>query len=170
MEESKRPPIVENEQESEKKFAHPAEEEFAHLLDFYQVRYEYEPRTFPLHWTRDGKVLEAFSPDFYLVDLDMYVELTVLQQRLITKKNRKIRRMHDLYPEVNVRLFNQKDIVNLLSKYTIRAPLGQSPIHKTNHQLSTPAREDTAAPGGVSTGEPASLDQTSIPPAQDTRT
>ncbi|MSP11552.1 MAG: hypothetical protein EXR62_01210 [Chloroflexi bacterium] len=166
---SKRPPIIQNPQESENRFAHPAEEEFAHLLDFYQVRYEYEPRTFPLQWSKEEKVLEAFSPDFYLVDLDMYVELTVLQQRLITKKNRKIRRMQELYPDVNVRLFNQKDIVNLLSKYEIRTPLGQSPIHKPNRQLSLPAGNNALSNGDPPSGASASIDISAIPPVQDTR-
>ena len=85
-------------------FAHPSEAEFARILDFYQVAWEYEPRTFELRWDDDGNVLEAFSPDFYLPEQDLYIELTTMEQRLVTKKHRKLRRLRELHPEVNVKL------------------------------------------------------------------
>lgn len=98
-------------------FANKSEEAFARMLDFYRVRWEYEPRTFPLAWDKEGRVTEAFSPDFYLVDSDTYIELTTLKQSLVTKKNRKLRRLKELYPDVNVRMFYRKDFQNLLIKY-----------------------------------------------------
>jgi len=101
----------------EVRFAHPSEEEFARLLDFYQLRWEYEPRTFVLEWDERGNALEAFTPDFYLPDQDLYVELTTREQRLTTEKNRKLRRLQELYPEVNIKLFYRKDYLNLLTKY-----------------------------------------------------
>ena len=70
------------------RFSHPAEEAFARVLDFYETRWEYEPMTFPLEWDEDGRVVTAFSPDFYLVDEDLYIELTTMKQSLVTKKNR----------------------------------------------------------------------------------
>ena len=79
-------------------FAHASEAELARILDFYDVAWEYEPHTFPILYDRDGAVLESFSPDFYLPDLDLYIELTTLKQRLVRKKNRKLRRLRDLYP------------------------------------------------------------------------
>src|SRR5207342_240533 len=63
------------------------------ILDFYDVRWTYEPDTFPIAWNLDGDVIESFSPDFYLPDLELYVELTTLKQKLVRKKNRKLRRL-----------------------------------------------------------------------------
>lgn len=103
------------------RFAHESEEEFARLLDFYGVRWQYEPRTFPLQRSDDGRILEAFSPDFYLVDLDLYIELTTLRQGLVTDKHRKLRRMRELYPNVEVKLLYRRDYVSLLTKYGIGA-------------------------------------------------
>jgi hypoxanthine phosphoribosyltransferase len=99
------------------RFAHPAEEAFARILDFYGVEWEYEPRTFPLKWNEAGKVVEAFAPDFYLPQQDLYVELTTLRPQLSTRKNRKLRRMKELYPNVNIKLFKRGEMRNLMSKY-----------------------------------------------------
>lgn len=98
-------------------FAHPSEAEFARILDFYQVAWEYEPRTFDLRWDADGNVTEAFSPDFYLPGQDLYIELTTMEQRLITKKHRKLRRLRKLYPDINVRLLNRSDFKQMMLKY-----------------------------------------------------
>ena len=97
-------------------FGHPSEQEFAKLLDFYRIEWLYEPRSFPLGW-QDGKVVEMFTPDFYLPELDLYIELTTLKQSLITEKNRKLRRLRDLYPEINIKLLNKSDYLRLLAKY-----------------------------------------------------
>ena len=107
-------------------FANSSEEALAKILNFYQIRYEYEPKTFPLAWDAEGRVTEAFSPDFYLVDSDLYIELTTLRQSLVTKKNRKLRRMKEMYPDVNVRMFYRKDFQNLLIKYGLIQKEGAS--------------------------------------------
>lgn len=109
-------------------FAHPSEGEVARLLDYYQVQYEYEPRTFPLEWTEDGRITLSFTPDFYLPEFDLYVELTTLKQSLVTKKNRKLRRLRELYPEINIKLFYLKDFRNLMAKYGL--PPASSPLEK----------------------------------------
>ena len=98
-------------------FAHPSEAEFARILDFYQIAWEYEPRTFELRWDEDGNVTEAFSPDFYLPEQELYIELTTMEQRLITKKHRKLRRLRELYPEVNIKLLNRSDFKQMMLKY-----------------------------------------------------
>jgi hypothetical protein len=98
-------------------FAHASEEELARILDFYEVRWEYEPHVFPILWNLDGAVLESFAPDFYLPDLDLYVELTTLKQSLVRKKNRKLRRLRELYPEVRIKLFYGRDFRALMLKY-----------------------------------------------------
>jgi hypoxanthine phosphoribosyltransferase len=98
-------------------FAHASEAELSRILDFYAVRWEYEPRVFPILWNTDGDVLESFSPDFYLPDLDLYVELTTLRQKLVRKKNRKLRRLRELYPEVRIKLFYARDFRALMLKY-----------------------------------------------------
>jgi bifunctional protein TilS/HprT len=97
-------------------FGHPSEQEFAKLLDFYRIEWLYEPRSFPLAWHED-KVAEMFTPDFYLPELDLYIELTTLKQSLITEKNRKLRRLRELYPEINIKLLNKSDYLRLLAKY-----------------------------------------------------
>ena len=55
------------------RFAHASEEELARILDYYDVRWEYEPRVFPIRWNLDGQVVESFAPDFFLPDLDLYM-------------------------------------------------------------------------------------------------
>jgi len=104
---------------SEKKptFAHPIEEEFARILDYYGIRWEYEPRMFPLEWDEAGNVTQAFSPDFYLPDQDLYIELTTLRPELVRIKNRKIRRLKELYPDVNIKLFRRSDLREMMLKY-----------------------------------------------------
>ncbi len=101
------------------RFAHESEEEFARLLDFYGVGWQYEPRTFPLRHGDDGRIVEAFSPDFYLPELNLYLELTTMKQGLITDKHRKLRRLRELYPDVQIKLLYKKDYLSLLSKYGI---------------------------------------------------
>jgi len=100
-------------------FMHPSEEEFAHMLDFYRIRWQYEPRTFFLEWDSEGNVVEAFSPDFYLPDQDLFIELTTQKPRQAWKKNRKIRRMKELYPHINVRLIDKRGFESLLKKHSI---------------------------------------------------
>ena len=100
-----------------KAFGHPSEEVFANLLDFYRIAWDYEPRSFPLQWDKDGKVSEAFTPDFYLPEFDLYVELTTMKQANVTKKNRKIRLLRAIYPHVNIQVFYQKDVQDLVMKY-----------------------------------------------------
>ena len=98
-------------------FAHASEAEMSRILDFYVVRWEYEPHTFPILWNQDGDVVESFSPDFWLPDLEMYLELTTLRQKLVRKKNRKLRRLRELYPSVNIKLFYARDFRALMLKY-----------------------------------------------------
>lgn len=89
----------------------------ARILDFYAVRWQYEPVTFPILWSLDGSVIESFSPDFYLPDLDMFLEMTTLKQRLVRKKNRKLRRLRELYPDIRIKLFYARDFRQMLLKY-----------------------------------------------------
>jgi hypothetical protein len=98
-------------------FAHASEAEMSRILDFYAVRWEYEPHTFPILWNLEGDVVESFSPDFYLPDLDLYLEMTTLRQRLVRKKNRKLRRLRELYPDLNIKLFYARDFRALMLKY-----------------------------------------------------
>lgn len=106
-------------------FGHPSEEVFANLLDFYGIAWDYEPRSFPLQWDKDGKVAEAFTPDFYLPEFDLYVELTTMKQAHVTKKNRKIRLLRAIYPHVNIQVFYQKDVQDLVMKYGLPERLAQ---------------------------------------------
>jgi hypothetical protein len=98
-------------------FAHPAEETFAKILNFYGIEWQYEPHTFDLEWDEDGNVTTAFTPDFYLPQQDLYVELTTLRPKLSTHKNRKLRRIKELYPEINIKLYKRKEMRDLMIKY-----------------------------------------------------
>jgi bifunctional protein TilS/HprT len=119
-------------------FAHPSEEDFAKLLDFYCIEWLYEPRSFPLKW-KGGKIAEMFTPDFYLPELDLYLELTTLKQNLLTEKNRKLRQLRELYPEVNIRLLNKNDFLKLLAKYGY-GPLGEAKIEGIDRVLYSHAK------------------------------
>jgi hypothetical protein len=99
------------------RFAHDSEAELARVLDFYQVSWRYEPDVFPLSWSPAGAVVESFAPDFYLPELELYVELTTLRQTLVRKKNRKLRLLRQLYPEVRVKLLYARDFRALMVKY-----------------------------------------------------
>ena len=99
------------------RFAHDSERQFARLLDFYQIDWDYEPTSFDLEWDGEGKVTKRFTPDFYLPAYDLYIEITTLNQKLVTKKNRKIRRLRELYPDVHCKIFYQRDYLSLVRKY-----------------------------------------------------
>jgi bifunctional protein TilS/HprT len=103
-------------------FAHNSERQFAKLLDFYNIAWDYEPRTFALAWDRDGRPSQAFTPDFYLPAYDVYIEITTLNQKLVTKKNRKARRLRELHPDVQIRVLYQRDYLHLLVKYGLEPP------------------------------------------------
>lgn len=111
------PESIPNRRDDHVRFSHPAEEAFATVLDFYQIEWEYEPTTFPLEWADDGRVITAFSPDFYLVEDDQYIELTTMKQRHVTVKNRKLRLLGHLYPDVRCKLMYRRDVGNLGVKW-----------------------------------------------------
>jgi hypoxanthine phosphoribosyltransferase len=101
------------------RFASPAELECAKVLDYYGVPWLYEPRTFVLDADEDGRVTEAFTPDFYLPEQDLYVELTVMKQSLVTRKNRKLRRLRERYPDVRIKLFYKRDLERLAQHFRL---------------------------------------------------
>jgi len=106
-------------------FAHSSEREFARVMDFYRIRWEYEPRTFPIEWDENQNVIAAFTPDFYLPDLDLFIELTTMKQSLVTKKNRKVRLLRELYPNINIKILYERDYRNLIWKYGLNEPDGE---------------------------------------------
>jgi hypothetical protein len=107
-----------------KEFVHPIEEEFARILDFYGIEWRYEPRTFELEWDESGNVTQAFTPDFYLPQQDLYVELTTLRPQLSTKKNQKLKRIRELYPDINIKLFKRREMHDLMVKYGLDREAG----------------------------------------------
>ena len=102
------------------RFANRSELECAKILDFYGVPWEYEPTSFVLERGDDGRIMSAFTPDFYLPEQDLYVEVTVMRQSLVTRKNRKLRELRRLYPDVRVKLFYRRDIGSLAQRYRLR--------------------------------------------------
>ncbi len=99
------------------RFAHSSERVAAEILDYYRIRWQYEPRSFPIEWDGEERVIASFTPDFYLPDFDLFIELTTMSQKLVTKKNRKVRRLRELYPEINIKVFYQKDFRALLARF-----------------------------------------------------
>ena len=99
------------------RFVNEAELEYAKILDYYGVPWEYEPTTFVLERDAEGRVTEAFTPDFYLPEQDLYLEVTVMKQSLVTRKNRKLRKLRQLYPEVNIKLFYERDFERIAARY-----------------------------------------------------
>ena len=102
------------------RFVNGAERECAAILDWYGIPWEYEPRSFVLRRDVEGRVTSAFTPDFYLPDQDLYIEVTVMKQSLVTRKNRKQREVRRLYPGVKVKLFYRRDIERLAQRYRLR--------------------------------------------------
>ncbi|MDP8955395.1 MAG: hypothetical protein M3N24_00320 [Actinomycetota bacterium] len=115
------PPTAVSERPSDTvSFAHRSERQFAQLLDFYQIEWQYEPRSFDLEWDKEGNVIKRFTPDFYLPAYNVYIEITTLNQKLVTKKNRKVRRLRELYPDINCKIFYQRDYLSLVTKYGLK--------------------------------------------------
>jgi hypoxanthine phosphoribosyltransferase len=100
-------------------FAHAAERECAQLLDFYGISWEYEPTTFTLAVDAEGRTRQAFTPDFYLPDLDCYLEVTTMRQRHVTRKHRKLKRLRECHPEVRILLFSRRDVERLAACHGI---------------------------------------------------
>lgn len=121
-------------------FAHNSERQFAKLLDFYQIEWEYEPRSFDIGWDSAGAPNQRFRPDFYLPAFDTYIEITTLNQKLVTKKNRKIRLLRELYPDVKCKIFYQRDYLDLLIKYGLEPPSQDVPTD-TPASLSGPEKQ-----------------------------
>lgn len=119
--EKKRTPKKKNKKEPIK-FAHPSEKVCADILNYYGIEWEYEPTEFPLAWDKEGNVIQSFTPDFYLPQFDLYIELTTMSQKLVTKKNRKVRQLKELYPHINIKIFYQRDFRKLLMKYGLDKP------------------------------------------------
>ncbi|MGC8634057.1 MAG: hypothetical protein ACP5VP_05255 [Candidatus Limnocylindrales bacterium] len=126
-------------------FAHASEAELARILDYYGIGWEYEARVFPILWNLDGEVVESFAPDFFLPELHLYLELTTLKQSLVRKKNRKLRRLRELYPEVQIKLFYARDFRALMLKYG-RIGLLDS-LTGAEGQATPPRRTAAAGPG-----------------------
>ena len=105
-------------------FAHHSERQFARLLDFYAIAWEYEPTSFDIDFDAGGAAVARFTPDFYLPAYDLYIEITTLNQNLVTKKNRKVRRLRERYPEVKCKVFYQRDYLSLVRKYGLEDASG----------------------------------------------
>ena len=103
-------------------FAHNSERQFAQLLDFYGIDWEYEPRTFVIDWDAGGEAHKFFTPDFYLPAEDVFIEITTMNQKLVTKKNRKVRKLRLHHPDIRCKIFYQRDYLHLLVKYGLEEP------------------------------------------------
>jgi hypothetical protein len=106
------------------RFAHASERQFARLLEFYEIGWAYEPRSFDIEWDAEGSVTQRFTPDFYLPEFDLYIEITTLNQKLVTKKNRKVRLLRERYPEIRCKIFYQRDYLSLVTKYELEDESG----------------------------------------------
>lgn len=148
------------------RFAHASEAELARILDFYQVAWRYELDVFPISWSVSGAVVECFAPDFYLPEIEMYVELTTLKQSLVRKKNRKLRWMRLLYPEIRVKLLYARDFRALMLKYGRLDFLGE--VLGANGQNGRPRRavRSTRSATGEPEPHPATPPHTELQPSE----
>ena len=121
-------------------FANESEQEFARILDFYKIRWDYEPTTFPIAWDEEGYVRESFTPDFFLPDYGVFIELTTMKQSLVTKKNRKVRLFEQHYPDIPIKLFYGKDYKALLAKFGI--PAYDAELETQNDTVKRESSED----------------------------
>jgi hypothetical protein len=151
-------------------FAHNSERQFARLLDFYRVDWEYEPTAFPIEWDAAGNPVQYFRPDFHLPGFDLYIEITTLNQRLVTRKNRKVRRLRELYPQVRIKVLYQRDYLSLLAKYGLERPSqmsGRDALRAPRDAAATPAAS-TGTPDGAArvraAGRPRALPDPPEPP------
>ena len=119
-------------------FANSSEEDFARLLDFYRIEWLYEPHSFPLKWETE-QMREVFTPDFYLPDLKLYIELTTLKQVNLATKRRKVNQLRQLYPKVKIMLLGKQGYNRLLAKYG-HFPLGEMNITGVNRVLFSEAQ------------------------------
>ena len=99
------------------RFVNEAELEYAKILDYHNVPWLYEPHTFVLERDAEGRVTEAFTPDFYLPEQDLYLEVTVMKQSLVTRKNRKLRKLRARYPHIKIKLFYKRDLERLAQHF-----------------------------------------------------
>ena len=160
------------------RFAHASEAEMARILDFYDVRWQYEPQTFPILWNLDGDVVESFAPDFYLPELGVFLEMTTLKQRLVRKKNRKLRRLRELYPDIRIKLFYARDFRAMMLKYgrlglaeSLSGTLGQVVPDRTPGEPVTEPLLATAlaAEDATADAEPVAVPSSGEPLAEVTR-
>jgi hypothetical protein len=143
-------PAVPQRAVEETRFAHASEAEMARILDFYEVRWDYEPTTFPILWNLDGDVVESFAPDFYLPEMDVFLEMTTLKQRLVRKKNRKLRRLRELYPDIRIKLFYARDFRAMMLKYGrlgLAESLSGTPGQVLPERAAVEVPTDGATPG-----------------------
>ena len=120
---SDHPPFQAHRGSEPPRFAHSVELEYARLLDYHGISWEYEPRTFVLERDDEGRVTEAMTPDFYLPDENLYVEVTVMRQSLVTRKNRKLRKLRERYPGVRITMLYRRDLERLGARhgFTVQA-------------------------------------------------
>jgi len=90
----------------------------------------------------DGNPLQAFTPDFYLPAFDSYIEITTLNQKLVTKKNRKARRLREQYPEIEIKVLYQRDYLHLLVKFGLEPPSQLANLPAPIDDAIPSARED----------------------------
>jgi hypoxanthine phosphoribosyltransferase len=133
-------------------FAHESERQFARLLDFYEVEWEYEPREFAIGFDEDDQPASFFRPDFYLPGDDLYIEITTMSQKLVTKKNRKVRLLRKFHPEIECKVFYQRDYLSLLVKYGL-AELPDQDLPAAPTRLPGPPRvEDLGEDSSLAAG------------------
>jgi len=101
-------------------FKHPSEEEFAKILDMHDIKWEYEPRTFPIEWDTEGNVIQAFAPDFYLPHFNTYIELTTMEQKYVSHKKKKVKMLQKLYPDININIVFKHEFYQLAERFGLR--------------------------------------------------
>lgn len=125
------------------RFAHPVEEALARLFDEHGIAWRYEPHTFVLERDADGEVREAFTPDFFLPELGVYVECTVMRQKLTSRKRRKARLARER-TGATVEILFKRDFERLARRWGL-TELAEAGV--ADGQVSTDPASGTGSPG-----------------------
>ena len=107
----------------EPRFAHGIEAALARVFDAHRIVWLYEPHTFALEHAADGRLTRAFTPDFFLPEIGIYLECTVARRSCTTRKRQKARaaeRLHGIVVEIAYRA----DFEYLARRWSLRELAG----------------------------------------------
>jgi hypothetical protein len=108
-------------------FVYDWEREFSEVLDVYGMLWRYKPRTFAVEWDEEGNFVDSFTPDFYLPEHDLYVELAPWGYGDFGMNVRKVRMLRDLYSAIKIEVIAGRDYKRVAGWLSELRPRGNRP-------------------------------------------